>query len=164
MKSSITTTQVFKYVLLFTFLFAIFLALAITYNKVFKMKNETISIIEKYEGVIKGKKSLEIVNNYLFNKGYNTKGYCDNDEYGVKDLGSSTYELSQSNVKYYYCLSDRVVTGENKDRIYYNIKLFYKFNLPFIGDILTFNITGETKAIQYYSDSQKLYSDSQKLS
>ena len=67
MKSSITTTQVFKYVLLFTFLFAIFLALAITYNKVFKMKNETISIIEKYEGVVKGKKSLEIVNNYLFN-------------------------------------------------------------------------------------------------
>ena len=33
---------------------------------------------------------------------------------------------------------------------------YFKFNLPFIGDLLTFKITGETKGINYYSANQKL--------
>ena len=48
MKNAVTTSEIFKYILLFTFLFAAFLALAITYNRVFKIKNEAISILEKY--------------------------------------------------------------------------------------------------------------------
>ena len=124
MKQSVTTTQVFRYILLFTFLFAMFLALAITYNKVYKMKNESISIIEKYEGVIKGKKSLEIINNYLKNNGYNTKGHCESGDYGVKDLDNPSYELANSKENYFYCLNNNIVKGENGYKIYYNIRLF----------------------------------------
>ena len=68
MKHTVTTSSVFKYILVFTFIFAAFLALAITYNRVYKLKNQSISIIEKYEGIVKGKKSLGLVNNYLKKK------------------------------------------------------------------------------------------------
>lgn len=155
MKTTVTTTQTFKYILLFTFLFVAFLTLAITYNQVFKQKNEIISIIEKYEGI--RSKSLKIINNYLLVSNYQTTGECQVGDYGIKDLNSIDYEIvNNSKDKYLYCLSDKVVKNENGDKIYYNIKLFYKFNLPFIGELFTFKITGETKAIKYYSDEQRL--------
>lgn len=168
MKSTVTTSETFKYILLFTFLFAAFLALAITYNRVFKLKNETMSIIEKYEGV--STSSLEIINNYLRNSNYNTKGQCENGDYGLKDLSSSSLEqVTNTKNKYYYCVSyycdpDSTckVGGKNNknapngNKIYYNVKLFYKFNLPFIGELLTFKINGETKGIKYYDENQKL--------
>lgn len=155
MKSTVTTTETFKYVLLFTFLFSAFLALAITYNRVFKQKNEIITIIEKYEGI--SDNSLKIINKYLITTNYSTTGECQVDDYGVKDLNSIDLEkVTDSKEKYLYCLSDKVVTNENADKIYYNIKLFYKFNLPFIGELFTFRITGETKPIKYYSNEQRL--------
>lgn len=155
MKSTVTTSEIFKYILLFTFLFAAFLALAITYNKVFKLKNETISIMEKYEGI--SYNSLTIINNYLKNNGYTTEGYCESDEYGVKDLNNPDYEeVNDTREKYFYCLSDKTVTNSNGSKIYYNVKLFFKFNLPFVGDLFTFKITGESKGIKYYSEDQRL--------
>ena len=156
MKSAVNTTEIFKYILLFTFLFAEFLALAINYNRVFKIKNETLTIIEKYEGM--SNKSLKIINNYLKNNAYNTKGVCEIGEYGIKDLNNISYEkVVSSDDRYLYCFSDKINRGNNNnDKIYYNVNFFYKFNLPFIGDIFTFSITGETKSIKYYSLNQRL--------
>ena len=155
MKSTVTSSEMFKYILLFTLLFAAFLALAITYNRVYKQKNETISIIEKYEGVTN--KSLKIINNYLINSSYKTKGQCEIGEYGMKSLEDTSLEsVSDRREKYYYCLSDYVVLNENIDRIYYKVKLFFKFNIPFFGELFTFRITGESKGVQYYDTNQRL--------
>lgn len=155
MKSTVTTSESFKYILVFTFLFAAFLALAITYNRVFKQKNEIISIMEKYEGV--STTSLNIINKYLKTTGYSIKGQCEVNEYGIKDLDNNIYEkVTNTKEKYYYCLSDKVLKNDNSDKIYYDIKLFFKFNLPFVGDLFTFKITGETKGIKYYSTKQRL--------
>lgn len=155
MKSTVTTSESFKYILVFTFLFAAFLALAITYNRVFKQKNEIISIMEKYEGI--STTSLNIINKYLKTTGYSIKGQCEVDEYGIKDLDNNIYEkVTNTKEKYYYCLSDKVLKNDNSDKIYYDIKLFFKFNLPFVGDLFTFKITGETKGIKYYSTKQRL--------
>lgn len=155
MKSTVTTSESFKYILVFTFLFAAFLALAITYNRVFKQKNEIISIMEKYEGI--STTSLNIINNYLKTTGYSIKGQCEVNEYGIKDLDNNIYEkVTNTKEKYYYCLSDKVLKNDNSDKIYYDIKLFFKFNLPFVGDLFTFKITGETKGIKYYSTKQRL--------
>lgn len=159
MKESVATSYSFKMVLIFTFLFAAFLALAITYNKVFKVKNETISILEKYEGVTE--KSLGIVNNYLKNSGYTEKGSCETNEFGVKSLDNPKYEKANANEKYYYCLSYYCKNVKSckltkDERIFYDIKLFFKFNLPYVGDLITFDITGETKEIKYYKINQKL--------
>lgn len=142
MKSTITLSTTYKAVLIFTFIFAAFLTLSITYNRVYKLKNETMSIIEKYEGVTK--KSIGIVNNYLKNSGYGQTGNCLEDEYGVKDLELDSGEPAQSGEKYYYCYKK----NGTKNNVYYNITLFYRFNLPFLGDLMTYRVTGVTKSIR----------------
>lgn len=163
MKQAVTTSTIFKAILAFTILFAAFLSVAIIYNKVYKLKNQTISIIEKYEGVTT--KSLGIINNYLRNSGYDTKGNCDGYDYGVSDLNKTKYETVSSKKEYYYCLSyycsqkgckisDKKVPNGNL--IFYKTRLFFKFNLPIFGELTTFNISGETKGIKLYDESQKI--------
>lgn len=164
MRQSIGTTSLFQIIIGFTLLFAAFLAVAVTYNRVFRLKNETLNIIEKYEGI--SEKSIRIINNYLDNSGYNTMGYCENGEYGISNLSSNTYEkVTNENKKYYYCLSyycqddtcnvnsDKLPNG---NQIFFKVKLFFKFNIPFIGDLMTFKITGDTKAIKLWGENQKL--------
>ena len=150
MREAIGTQTVFKTILIFTFLFSGFIAVAITYNKAYKIKNEVIDILEKYEGA--NNQSLSIINNYLVNNGYVAKNNCETGEYGVLDLNNPRYELSVSNKMYYYCLSSEIKSNQ----IFYNVKLFSRFNLPFIGDLFYFRITGETKGIKFYSENQRL--------
>ena len=157
MREATGTTTSMKMAFAFTILFAAFLAIAITYNKAFKLKNEALSILEKYEGVTE--KSLGIINNYLKNNGYRTKGGCTSDEFGVDSLDVSSYEKPANGKKYYYCISyycnsNCKINGDNK--IYYKFRLFFKFNLPFLGELTTYNINGETKPIKLYNGSQKL--------
>ena len=133
MREAIGAQTIFKTILIFTFLFAGFIAVAITYNKAYRLKNEVINILEKYEGI--SNQSLKIINNYLDKSGYLSTNVCDNGE------------------KYYYCLNYEL----KNNQIFYKIKLFSRFNLPFIGDIFYFRITGETKGIKLYSESQKLH-------
>ena len=38
-------------------------------------------------------------------------------------------------------------TTENVRQYVYNVVVFYKFDLPVLGDLATFAITGQTKAI-----------------
>lgn len=158
MREATGTTTTMKMALAFTILFAAFLAIAITYNKAFKLKNESLSILEKYEGV--SDKSLSIINNYLKNNGYNTKGKCKTGEFGVTNLDNTVYESANNNTNYYYCLSSFCSNNTckigNNNQIYYHVKLFFKFNLPFFGDISTFTVDGETKPIKLYLESQKL--------
>lgn len=161
MKQAIGTTSLFKIILVFTFLFAAFLSVAINYNKVYRMKNEALYIIEKYEGVTQT--SIPIINNYLKNNGYNIQGNCGIDyPYGVKDLNSNDVEKSAPNTKYYYCLNEYCKNGacnvnkKGDNQIYFQAKFFFKFNLPFFEDLATFKITGETKGIKFYNETQRL--------
>ena len=153
MREATGTTTLFKIVIGFTLLFAGFLSVAITYNRVFRLKNETLGIIERYEGI--SDKSLSIINNYLKNSGYSTKNECESNEFGVYSLDSNTYEEAINNKEYYYCLSNNIQTNVNGDQIFYKIKLFFNFNLPFIGDLLTFKITGNTKGIKVWDISKQ---------
>lgn len=140
MRESIGTTTTLKMALAFTILFSGFLAVAISYNKVFKMKNEVMSILQKYEGA--SDDGLAIVNNYLKNNGYNIKNKCDDNEYGMLDLNDVNSYVKNSEKKY-YCIS----CEDTQNGSYYTVKLFFRFNLPFLGDLTTYKITGETKGI-----------------
>ncbi len=156
MKQAMSTSMIFKIVLIFTFLFIAFLTLAITYNRAYRLKNSTLNIFEKYEGL--GKKTLSITNSYLRNSGYKTIGQCEVGELGITSLDDVQYEKVTNNKdkKYYYCVSDRVVKNNNMENVYYNIRLFFKFNLPFFEELLTYSITGETKAIRVYDKDRQL--------
>lgn len=158
MRESTASSTIFKLVLAFTLLFAGFISLAIVYNRAYRLKNGSLAIIEKYEGNIEN--SVKIMNNYLRNSGYKTMGNCDNNEYGVMSLDKNDIELANSKTKYYYCLSQtcsqKTCKIGNKNQIYYNLKLFFKFDLPFIGEIFTYKVTGQTKSINLYVENQKL--------
>ena len=75
MRESVGSTWTFGLVITFIFLFSSFLVLTINYTKAYKVKNEVISIIEKYEGYT-NENSVEIINNYLNASGYKEMGKC----------------------------------------------------------------------------------------
>lgn len=134
------TTWTFQIMILFILIFACFLTLVLNYSKAYKVKNEVLTIIEKYEGVTEGDGgSLSIINNYLYERAYHNRGQCPAGWYGARDF-NGTIEESQGGGGYYYCFQEQS-TGQ---RVYYNVRLFYRFNLPVIGEIATFRVNGRT--------------------
>lgn len=144
MRETVGNTFIIKLVIVFTLLFSAFLALAISYNKVFKMKNEVLSIIEKYEGV--NDTSLNIINNYFYSNGYTTTSKCPDGYMGVNNFEGGAVEVNSSD-KYYFCYKESRLTNANINKKVYDVIVFYKFYLPVVGDIFTFNVKGQTKSI-----------------
>ena len=138
------STWTFQMIILFMLIFAAFLALVLNYSKAYNVKNRMLSVIEKYEGVTS--ESARVINNYNIQKGYNTKGTCPKDEnwIGAIDL-DGTFEVSQNGEEYYYCFIERTININSVPYIYYDVIVFYHFNLPVIGDLFMYRIKGETK-------------------
>ncbi len=168
MRDAVGGTWVFGIVMIFTLLFAAFLALALTYAKAYRVKNEMTAIIEKYQGITAGDAlsnmgSLAIINNYLNNNGYKAKGACQSDEYGVSDLGSTSLVSASAGGRYYYCISYEK-NDEYECTHIFKIRVFYDFNLPLLGQIRKFSISGQTNELHqayfYQSGSVINLSDS----
>lgn len=138
------STWSFQIIIIFILIFSGFLALVLTYNKAYTIKNRMMSIIEKYEGVTT--ESLAVINSYVNNQSYNTTAKCpvEADEvwYGTIDK-DGLYEVAESGKEYYYCFHEN--KDEKSGKLYYDVVVFYRFNLPFLGDIFTYKISGETK-------------------
>lgn len=100
-------------------------------------KNDVVEIVEKYEGYTYN--SRNIIDNYLRNSGYKTTGTCPTDYYGATALDGASGEAGAK--KSFYCIK------QNGSKV--DIILFYNFNLPIIGDLVNFNITGQTNVIKY---------------
>ena len=151
MRDTIASTWVYQLVIVFILLFVAFLILSLTYSKNYKTKNEIINIIEKYEGV--NANSVQIINNYLYYNNYNVKGSCPSDTtwLGSTSLESNKLERVQKGTKYYYCFNKKFssasASSSVKSKVYYQIKTFFKFNLPVVGNIYTFTIDGTTNDI-----------------
>jgi len=153
MREAIGGTWITQLVIVFIFVFVAFLALSLNYSKAFRVKNVTLSLVEKNEGITNT--TIERINNYLTYSGYTTKGRCSKGMYGISNLNSSNYtNIDDDNTnKFYYCIS-KVKSGTTNfgNRAYYKVKLFFKFNLPVVGDIFTFTIDGQTKDVIYPAD------------
>lgn len=154
MRQSIGATWILQLVIIFMLIFVAFLALSVNYTKAFKIKNEMVSIIEKYEGVSSHEKgSIALINNYLRYYNYQTTGRCEDGYYGVQDLNSTAISPVSSNNKYYYCVKKtKSSTATFENRATYEVVTFFKFNLPFIGDLFTFRVTGNTIDINFPND------------
>lgn len=163
MRETIASTWVYQLVIVFILIFVAFLILSLTYSKNYKTKNEIINVIEKYEGV--NTKSIQIINNYLSYNGYKVKGSCPTGDMwvGVESLDSVKVSKTQSGTKYYYCIhkvyankkaSTKTQSGVSvKSKMFYQVKIFFKFNLPVIGNIYTFNVDGTTNDIFQGNDA-----------
>lgn len=142
MRESIGSTWVLQLIILFILLFVGFLTLSLNYSKSYKVKNEVMTIIEKYEGLTND--SVKIINNYLTQSGYKTTGKCGSDGwYGMTDISgaNNVLESATDNDKYYYCIRKKFA---KKDYYYYEIKTFLSFNLPIVGNFAVFTIEGST--------------------
>ena len=143
MRSSIGSTWLLQLMVIFIFLFAGFIILTINYSKTVKVKNELVNIVEKYEGI--NDTSVQVLNNYLYASGYIATGVCNQDGssgvYGAASLTDRTLEPAAAKKKYYYCVKKfKGLKGTS----YYQISVFYKFNLPFLGAMSGFVVKGTT--------------------
>ena len=113
MRQAVGTTTILKIVLAFTLLFSAFLAVAIVYNKAYILKNEALSIIEKYEG---SPEAFQLIDNYLKNNGYNTTGRCKVGENGRLKSGQGWYFYNDNklSLKTLYCISHECSNGDCK--------------------------------------------------
>lgn len=149
MKEVYGSTWTLQLMVGFILLFVAFLTLTITYSKVFRVKNDVLSIIEKYNGI--NEDSIEIVNNFLSNSGYNITGVCQSGENikGVSNLeDTSLSALSDitNGERYFYCIKKERKNSKRNSltTVNYEVTLFYKFNIPILGNIATFTVKGKT--------------------
>lgn len=177
MRQSISTIWLTGIIFAFILLFSGYLAITISYSRAFKIKNEVLSIIEKRDGMTSnvgvdrnatigegkvktGLGALQTIGAYMSASSYKSMGSCPNDYRGVYSL---TYKKSRSHIedasassskKYYYCYK-KIKNGSIKSSsaAYYKVRLFYKMNLPLVGDIITFTIDGSTKEISIPQDN-----------
>lgn len=151
MRQTIGGTWLMQLMILFILLFVGYIILTLNYSKTIRLKNEVVGIIEKYEGV--NSTSVELINNYLVASGYNAMGTCTSQAskgvYGASDFNTFNLEQAQPNKKYYYCV--RKYDGANTSK-YYQVTMFYKFNLPILGSISSFTIRGTTGNFQPSDD------------
>ena len=154
MRQAIGSTWIMQLVIVFMLIFVAFLALTINYTKAYKIKNELLSMIEKYEGPNSGEDhSISIINNYLKYNGYHSVGTCSDDSFGSTSLDSSTLVPVTQGDKYYYCIRRMSTSTQTfPNRVSYGLEAFFKFNLPLLGDIFTFRVTGETIDINWPND------------
>ncbi len=105
-----------------------------------------------------------LINNYLVNSGYANKGICscasDNSEfnycYGVSDLSNYNNierinrDSSKASKKYFYCLQfiDKDYDDYERRMGYYNVELFFNFDIPIINTLRTFSVKGQTIKIK----------------
>ena len=143
MREAIGGTWLFGLVITFIVFFASFLAVSINYSKAFNVKNNVVDLISKYEGNSPCTRTK--IAEYLKTDGYLVSGSCPD--------GYDGYDLSGTKVlrgKSYYCIAEDETTGITElEKKFYRVIIFFRVDLPVIGDLTTFRIKGETEAIYF---------------
>ena len=152
MKESIGESWTIQLIAAFVLLFVAFLSLMIAYSRCFKVKNEVVSIIEKYENL---DDSITIISNYMDAAGYTGSGTCrENSEGGityVKTLclgNNGKLDIVKENKP--GCRACIEQQNDNNNHVtVYRVSLFYNFNIPAFGRLATFEVTGKTIDLKY---------------
>ena len=157
MREGIGGVWLTQLIILFILIFVAFLALSLNYTKAFKVKNELLTIIEKREGLTTGDDgSIAIIYNYLKSNGYFVTHACPEGSYGIRDLNNQSVNLVSKNDRtpYYYCVTKiKSPMSNNNGNVYYKVNIFFYFNLPIIGDVFKFDVSGSTENIIRSADS-----------
>ncbi len=150
MRTTIGQTWVMQLMIVFILLFVAYIVLILNYSRTIKVKNEMITLIEKYEGL--NDYSIESINGYLNSNGYVATGVCVTKEaegvYGGT-VDSVKLEKAKAGKKYSYCLKKYQGTSITN---YYQVALFYKFNLPVLGNVSGFTVKGTTNNFKSFDD------------
>lgn len=147
MREAIGGTWLLGLVLTFIVFFTSFLALSVNYSKAFGVKNTIVDLLGKYEG--NNCNSRSEIKDYLTSTGYLVPGYCTTDYTGYNIDGTEV----GSGKKAYYCIENKEVNSMSTlSKKYYKIMVFFKIDLPMVGDLTTFRIKGETESVYFAKD------------
>lgn len=165
MRESVGGAWIYGLVIGFVILFTSFLAVAINYTKVFKVKNEVTSIIEKQEGLTTRTNnlpggSLALIGTYLDSVGYSNVGTCPrkNRDNWFGFVEGSNRLVQAGDGKYLFCAkkttsSKNLASGREKISYYYDLVFFFKVDLPIVGELITFRIEDQTFNISEPNDN-----------
>ena len=150
MREAIGGTWLFGLVITFIVFFASFLAVSVNYSKAFNVKNNVVDLISKYEG--NNCNARKKIGTYLSDVGYLVTGNCGT-EYTPYDLNGNKV----NNGRGYYCIAKEDTKGATDiNKSYYRVVVFFRVDLPIVGNLTTFRIKGETESIFYATDDNKL--------
>ena len=147
MREAIGGTWLFGLVLTFIVFFASFLAISINYSIAFNVKNNIVDLVSKYEG--NNNCARKQISDYLEKVGYLVPGDCPKDDaFHYTGYGLDGRETTG---KAYYCISNDTVDNPTVvlKKNYYRVVIFFKIDLPLVGNLTTFKIKGETESIYY---------------
>lgn len=155
MRESVGAGWLTQIVIVFILLFAAIVCYAVNYGKAFKVKNQIVEDIEKYGSPSAASNSI---NSYLSNIGYHMVFKHEEDEnqtYKPECVGYPTEAANGAN--YYVCLYDMDnVEGTDSEgyvgdihQVYYKVYVQWGFDLPILGNLLKFNMSGTTKQLPY---------------
>lgn len=161
MRDSIGAAWIFSICLTFTILIVGFLAISINYARSFKMKSEIITKIEEHEGYTDG--VGQEVSDFIIANGYTAYGNCENSitvqgydadwnlEACINDYVPAG--SGQCNV----CVYRKTSAGTNGDicaqRSSYRVVTFFRFDLPIIKYLASFQVSGESRYIYDFANS-----------
>ena len=156
MRDSLGGSMLLNLVLIFVSIVIVLFIGILSYSKAYRVKNRIIEIIEKY-GVYEkfdedGKNIItEELNPNLGNAGYNTSNptRCSDIKTRLENEKYAEYLGDEGNLNKYgynYCVF-QVNSSENSTGKFYVVVTFIHFEIPIIGDVLTFPVYGETKLL-----------------
>jgi len=136
MRDAIGGAWLYSLVIVFMLIFVSYLAISVNYSKAFRVKDGIISIIEQSEG--HGNNARDTIGTFLSGNAYLITSGCGGRGAPVNLPNVGTYCLSMED-------SPDVSLGRRK--VHYRVTVFFRFDLPVIGRIFTFPVTGETETI-----------------
>lgn len=151
MRESIDESKTIELVIAVIIIFVAFMCMMVAFSKSVKMKNEVLSIIEKYNGFlngdaepdIKSSSTCKIIAKYLKANGYVSNGRIPDSNYiginiNIENGGCEacagprcSFWIRQNSVKNSYLYN-------------YDVVIFFNIGLPFMEYIASFPVKGET--------------------
>lgn len=152
MRESLGGSMLLNLVVIFSGLVIVFFIGILSYSKAYRVKNRIVELIEKYGvyEVVPGDMNdvIDEVNPDLSAAGYNTSNPTRCDSIRTKlvseKYGESLSENLNKNYGYNYCVFQ---INNSLNGKHYVVVTFIHFQIPVIGDVLTFPVYGETKLL-----------------
>ena len=176
MKEAVGGISIFQIVIFFILVFTGIMCLTINHSKAFGVKDEIITILENskldvnaHNGIYGlSNATMEDIRNHFKDVGYHITGHCPTNDDSTKDnwIGYNI-NLEVDNNQPVFCIRANkvaslyaqeaakkcegnkcVVTEEDfPPAVYYDVVLFFQFDVPFLNNFLNFKLSGSTKVI-----------------
>ena len=144
MRDSINGVWVLGIVMVFMAIFIAYVAISINYSTAYTLKSKIVTI-SKIDAVIR--------DNAYYNKFTcrPAEGIADTRVFGITDMNATLNPTTPQS----YCVTRdyRNATDGTETQYYYTVTLAFAFDLPILGNILNFRVSGETNGLLYPNDT-----------